>query len=106
MTLTKYLDTVVLPNARYPRKGKLKGLPYLALALAGEAGEVANEVKKLVRDDLPLSDVVRDTLLLEVGDVLYYLVALIDELKSTPEEVMDMNRDKLEKRRLSGKSTG
>lgn len=55
-------------------------VPFLALALCGEAGEVANVVKKMVRgdndDDYELSEKLRN----EVADVFIYLMNLIGAL--------------------------
>ena len=57
---------------------------YPALGLAGEAGEVANKVKKLVRDG-PDSrpDTWREDIASEIGDVLWYCAALATDLNLT-----------------------
>lgn len=69
---------------------------YAALGLAGEAGEVANEVKKIVRDDGALLTQARHTALVsELGDVLWYWARMLRELGITPDEVLSANVKKL-----------
>ncbi len=80
---------------------------YLSNALAGEAGEVANQVKKVYRDDAgDILDDRREEILLELGDVLWYVARLSRKMGSSLEEVMTMNRDKLEGRIQAGTLTG
>lgn len=67
-------------TAVYPsiRTGELPAITYCALGLAGEAGEVANKVKKLVRDgDNPEK---RKAIRKEISDCLWYIARLLDEL--------------------------
>ena len=64
---------------------------YLAVALGGECGELLNVVKKEHRDKVELRDRVRD----EAGDVLFYLVALLDKWGLTLEECLQANCEKL-----------
>ena len=71
---------------------------YPVLALAGEAGEVANEWKKVLRGDYGegvLPDEVIKKMALELGDVLYYVAAAAHDLGYTLEDVARMNRQKL-----------
>ena len=79
-------------------------LVYLSLGLAGEAGEVANKVKKLLRDgkDMYSIDAVRQ----ELGDVMWYLTRLADMLGVTLNEVMRLNTWKLQSRADRGKLKG
>lgn len=56
--------------------GEAQSLQNQVLCMAGEVGEVANLVKKIVRGSLKLEDV-RDELALEVIDVLVYLCNLL-----------------------------
>jgi NTP pyrophosphatase (non-canonical NTP hydrolase) len=57
------------------------GLFYAALGLAGEAGEIANAVKKVLRDDSGvLTEKARKNLAKELGDVLWYVSAVATEL--------------------------
>jgi len=74
--------------------------PGLALGLAGEAGEVADVIKKGIRDHNTLGfDFNQAALLLELGDVLWYLVGLADSFGWTLEDIMQANFDKIESRR-------
>ncbi len=84
-------------TALYPRR--MNNLEYPTLGLAGEAGEVANIVKKIQRDhDGVLTDQVRDKLRDELGDVLWYISACADELGLTLAEIAAFNVEKLAKR--------
>lgn len=79
------------------------GLIYAAMGLAGEAGEVAEQVKKFMRDDggKP-TEARRQKLLLELGDVLWYLAAAANEIDATLDDVADMNIRKLASRQERG----
>src|ERR1041385_2364725 len=84
-------------TALYPRR--MSNLEYPALGLAGEAGEVANIVKKIQRDHGGvLNDEIRDKLKDELGDVLWYIFACADELGLTLTQIAEYNVDKLAKR--------
>lgn len=77
---------------------------YLALGLTGEAGEVANKIKKVLRGDHgdgPIPDKVRNDILFELGDTLWYLAVLADALGFDLSEVASANINKLVKRRDS-----
>lgn len=86
------------------RKAQSEGIVYTGLALAGEAGEVANEVKKWLRDEgghegKNISPAKREKILLELGDVLWYLTSAADILGASLHDVAVMNIEKLRKRR-------
>lgn len=74
-----------------------------ALGLCGEAGEVAELVKKAVHHgkDLDLGHLEE-----ELGDVLFYLVALMTQIGSDPCKVTARNRAKLEARYPGGFQLG
>ena len=81
-------------TALYPKR--LNNLEYPTLGLAGEAGEVANIVKKIQRDfGGEITDGTRAKLKDELGDVLWYIAACADELGLTLEEIAEFNRAKL-----------
>lgn len=75
------------------------GLAYCGLGLAGEAGEVANEIKKILRDDSGQLTASRKAKLIdELGDVAWYLAMCCTELNMDIVEVMRQNLDKLAER--------
>ena len=69
---------------------------YLGLCLAGEAGEVAEKLKKAYRDHGGKVD--PDAMVKELGDVLYYLVRYAHVLGSDLEGVARKNVEKLQDR--------
>lgn len=80
---------------------------YPALGLSGESGEVAEKVKKLLRDhDGILSDEYRGEIAKEIGDVLWYCAALSADLGYELGEIAQMNIDKLMKRKAENKIQG
>ena len=82
-------------------------IPYCALGLNGEAGEVAEKVKKWMRGDTTLTfDQFCHAVALELGDTLWYLANLADEVGYSLSEVMHMNVDKLEARQLANTVKG
>lgn len=97
MTLNEY-QNMAKETAIYPTLGH--PIVYPALGLAGEAGEVAEKVKKLCRDDnCVLTDVKKTELMKEAGDVLWYLAAIATELGVTLQDIAWMNIDKLQSRK-------
>ncbi|CAN5348335.1 nucleoside triphosphate pyrophosphohydrolase family protein [soil metagenome] len=84
-------------TALYPRR--MENLEYPTLGLAGEAGEVANIVKKIQRDHGGvITDDTRAKLKDELGDVLWYISACADELGLTLSQIAEYNVEKLSKR--------
>ena len=84
-------------TALYPRR--MSNLEYPTLGLAGEAGEVANIVKKIQRDyGGVINDEIRGKLKDELGDVLWYISACADELGLTLTDIAEFNLQKLAKR--------
>lgn len=94
-------------TAVYPGQGRGEGLAYAALGLAGEAGEVANKVKKILRDNGGVLNPERAAAIAEeCGDVLWYLAAVLDECGADLGQVAALNLAKLESRALRGKIQG
>ena len=82
-------------------------LAYPALGLAGEAGELANKVKKVLRDDGgAITEERRKDLLDELGDVLWYVAELATCLGGDLQEVAAKNIEKLQSRAERGKLQG
>jgi NTP pyrophosphatase (non-canonical NTP hydrolase) len=92
-------------TATYPGAGD--NLVYPTLGLAGEAGEVAEKVKKLLRDDGGvLTDERRSALAAELGDVLWYVAQVATEADLELEEIAAANLDKLLSRQQRGVLSG
>ena len=72
---------------------RLDEVSYNTIALCNEAGEFADIVKKSMRGDYSIDDAKtkRRAAALELGDVLWYLARLADELGFTLEHVATMN---------------
>lgn len=102
MTLNEY-QYKAMETAIYP-------MPciYPALGLAGEAGEVANKVKKVIRDansDFE-SNERKKAIAEEIGDVLWYCATLAHDLGFSLEEICQMNYEKLLSRKNRNKLHG
>jgi len=94
-------------TAIYPTLGHT--IVYPALGLNGEAGEVAEKVKKLCRDSdwltspVPhLSAQFKESLKKELGDVLWYVSEVARQAGLTLSEVANTNIEKLSKRKQNG----
>ena len=89
-------------------------LIYPVLGLLSEAGEVADKVKKIMRDDeieivdpiLDLNAEQRKGIALELSDVLWYLTATAADLGYSLDEIASMNIDKLQSRKRRGRIKG
>lgn len=79
---------------------------YHALAMCGEAGEIANVFKKHWRKEkgpgVPIHPQVREHLIGELGDIIWYLQALATKAGVTLEMVARANLRKLEARTAAG----
>jgi NTP pyrophosphatase (non-canonical NTP hydrolase) len=71
---------------------------YPALGLTGEAGEVADKIKKIIRDKRTLYALERTEIAKEVGDVLWYVAALARDLGVDMDTMAQMNLEKLRDR--------
>ena len=92
-------------TAQYPNLGS--NYIYPTLGLVGEAGEVAEKVKKVIRDKKGIfDDKSKEGIKKELGDVLWYLSNLCNEFDFTLEEVALQNLDKLKLRVAKGKISG
>lgn len=83
------------------------GLFEKVLGLAGEAGEVTDKVKKIVRDKQGLlTDFDKKEIAKELGDTLWYLAGIARYLEIPLSEVASGNIEKLESRYQRGKLGG
>lgn len=103
MTLNEYQQGA-LSTAIYPEERKII---YPTLGLTGEAGEVADKVKKVIRDNNDeFTDERKHQIALELGDVMWYAASLAHDLGFTLDEVCQMNLDKLASRMKRDKIHG
>lgn len=112
MTLNEYQHEA-LSTAIYDRQF---AVIHPALGIAGEAGECADKVKKILRDthivrNADTGAIMLDTeqqhaLALEIGDVLWYCATLARDIGMTLEEVAELDIAKLNSRKQRGKLGG
>jgi NTP pyrophosphatase (non-canonical NTP hydrolase) len=103
---TMYLDTyqyLAAKTAIYEGRGEMKGLVYCSLGLAGEAGELANKIKKIFARNEEMN---KEALQKEIGDMLWYLSQMCYELGLGMQYVANQNLVKLMKRKKEGKLLG
>ena len=101
MNLNDY-QTKAISTAIYPSRGSLHGLIYCTLKLNGEAGEVAEKIGKILRDDnSKISNEKRIDLIKELGDVLWYIANLANELSISLDDIANINLEKLAKRKAN-----
>ena len=104
MNLNDYQQSALV-TAVYPDRGS--NFAYPALGLAGEAGEVADKLKKVIRDNGGiLTDPVRDAVAKELGDVMWYVAVLAAELDYDLDTIAQNNLAKLASRQERGVLAG
>lgn len=69
------------------------------LGLMGETGEIAEKIKKMLRDDTKVS---KEDIIKELGDVAFYLTAIANYFDSSLTDVLDVNVAKLDDRAKRG----
>ena len=91
---------VAKTTAIYPRE---QAIIYPTLGLTGEAGEVANKVKKIIRDGTNKNNenLVQE-ISAEIGDCLWYISVLADDIGVKLSDIANSNLEKLENRKKKG----
>lgn len=103
MELNEYQNKA-LETAIYPQELKII---YPTLGLTGEAGEVSDKVKKVLRDNNGVfSEDRKLEIAKELGDVAWYLSVCANDLGFTLEEICQMNYEKIKSRKERGKING
>lgn len=88
-------------------KEKNNELFHLFLGLCGETGEIAEKVKKIVRDqDSDFTAIDTEDLSKELGDVLWHLAVIAHHFDIPFQDVAQLNIDKLADRLARGKISG
>lgn len=101
MTLNEY-QALAMETAIYPSP-----IIYPALEICGDAGEIADKVKKVMRDENGAFTLANKyEIAKEVGDVLWGIANIAHDLGYSLEEIAQMNYDKLKSRQLRGKLGG
>lgn len=91
-------------TAIYPHTGAIE---YLTMGLGSEAGEVAGHVKRILRDDGGVLTFTRKMdIIKELGDCLYYIAMISDELEFSLADVAKINGEKLSRRKQQGTLKG
>lgn len=104
MNLNEY-QTLALRTAR--SKNAKDEIFHLLLGLCGEAGEIAEKTKKIVRDkDSDFSQLDKDDLKKELGDVLWHIAVIAEYFDIDLESIGDTNIKKLASRLERGVISG
>jgi len=100
ITATEYQEKAA-ETAIFPKQ---KALEYITLGLTGEAGEIANKVKKLIRDGADEETLEQKKIEIgyELGDVLWYCAMLAREVDINLGHIMEKNIEKLHSRKERG----
>ena len=102
-----YKDFIRELNDDQEKFKRLMGLSYVVLGLTGEAGELAEKVKKIMRDDLGnIREDQIEELAKELGDVLWYVAAIAKELNLELDYIAKQNIIKLDNRKKNNKLKG
>lgn len=106
LTFDQYAD-LAAETAAYPNSNEAQRITYTAIGLSGEVGEVANQIKKYMRDDdYRLTAERKAKLSAELGDVLWYWFELCRSLGLDPVSVAYKNLLKLSARKASNTIKG
>jgi len=104
MTFEEY-QKLSRKTAIYPDKDN--NFVYPTLGLTGEAGEVSEKIKKVLRDDNGIvDDLKRQEIKKELGDVLWYLSQIATELDLSLDDVATFNVEKINSRQERNKISG
>lgn len=99
MTIDDY-QIAAMKTAQYGAGTKVN---YPILGLLGEAGELANKYKKVLRDDNGvITETKKEDLIMELSDVLWYCAAIASDLEVGLDMVCQKNLTKLKDRRERG----
>lgn len=105
MTFDEYQKQAVVTNLR--KEDEFKELMQQVLGLADEAGEVLAKFKKWIRDDdADFAKLDHANLKKELGDVLWYIAVVADDLGLSLDDIANYNIEKLASRHKRGTLKG
>lgn len=82
---------------------EFRDLLHWVLGINGEAGEVAEKVKKIIRDKGgKVSEEDKQELAKELGDVMWYIAVFAHDLGVPLDDIAQSNLDKLKSRKARG----
>lgn len=105
MTFDEYqkqaMSTAINPSRDF------NALMYRTLGLVGEAGEVAEKIKKILRDkEGVMNEQDKTEIIKELGDVLWYAQSLADILEVSFNHIAEVNLEKIHSRKKRGVTKG
>jgi NTP pyrophosphatase (non-canonical NTP hydrolase) len=109
MTFDEYQQKALSTDLSVGKGREVLSIAFMdkVLGLLGESGEIAEKLKKILRDkDGQLKDEDRQELAKELGDVLWYVAVLADYLGYSFADIAEQNVAKLASRQVRGKLSG
>lgn len=102
LTLNEY-QRMAGETASFGKDTQWDAVDYCTLGLTGEAGEVANKVKKVCRDDKKVFTAEKcESIADELGDCMWYIAMCAENLGYSLEDIARMNYAKLQSRQERG----
>lgn len=99
-------DSVNIGSFEMPTQ-HVPGMAFYTIGMCGEAGEVAEKVKKIYRDSQgQISQPQKQAIVKELGDVMWYISQIARCVGSDVDEVMQENVKKLSERKSKGRLRG
>ena len=102
MNFNQYQEQAKI-TAIYPVVGE--SYVYPMIGLSGEVGELNEKIKRVFRGSYSLEEI-KPALLLELGDILWYVTMVATEFGFSMDDVASTNLEKLNKRMSEGKING
>jgi NTP pyrophosphatase (non-canonical NTP hydrolase) len=105
MTFDDYQQKAIVTNLR--KEDQFIELMQQVLGLADESGEVLGKIKKWIRDDNADFDKLdRENIKKELGDILWYIAVVADDLGISFDDIASYNIEKLASRHKRGTLSG
>jgi len=109
VTFDEYQKQALKTDLSYQDRAEVLSISFMdkVLGLVGESGEIADKIKKILRDKKgQLSNEDRAELAKELGDVQWYIATLAHYLGVPLEQIVQENVEKLKSRQVRGTLSG